>query len=109
MNQTGKLGKSLSLESLDDLRQGKGTFGDAILALKEGRKAARAGWNGKGMWIKLIEGRIIDSPGESDFKSEDGTLTLCSHIDMFSADKKQVVGWLASQTDVLAEDWCVVE
>ena len=34
---------------------------------------------------------------------------ICSHIDMKSADNKIVIGWLASQTDMLAEDWEIVE
>lgn len=83
-------------------------FGLAIEALKLGKRVARKGWNGKGMWLKLIEGRSIPNV-ESEFSDENGHLTIYSRIDMFSADQKQVVGWLASQTDMLAEDWVIVE
>jgi|TARA_B110000908_G_scaffold172758_1_gene242811 hypothetical protein len=85
------------------------TFGLAVEALKKGAKVARKGWNGKGMWVMLVEGRTIEDAMSAEFADEDGTLTIASHIDMFSADKKQVVGWLASQTDMLAEDWVIVD
>lgn len=86
------------------------TFGEAIEAMKLGAKVARAGWNGKGMWIKLVKGSVISSKDvkNQDFTNPAGDLEICSHIDMFSADKKQVVGWLASQTDMLADDWQIV-
>lgn len=90
------------------MNQNQMTFGGAIEALKNGEKVARSGWNGKGMWVKLIQGRTIPNQHDSEFKDSDGNLEICSHIDMFSADKKQVVGWLASQTDMLAEDWMIV-
>jgi len=87
---------------------GEMTFGHAVELLKAGHKVARSGWNGKSMWLKLVEGRFIANTPDADFKNQVGNLDICSHIDMFSADQKQVVGWLASQTDVLAEDWGVV-
>jgi hypothetical protein len=82
------------------------TFGQAIVALKTGKKVARMGWNGKGMFIFLREGRRImcvpaDSPMGGDFDS-------LPHLCMRTADGKCCVGWLASQTDILAEDWMVV-
>ena len=86
------------------------SFSHALEALKQGHKVSRVGWNGKGMWIKLIEGRVIEDPEyKSEFINEKGDLHVCSHINMFSADKKQVVGWAPSQTDMLSEDWCIVE
>lgn len=69
------------------------TFGLAVEAIKLGHKVARTGWNGKGMWIWLQEPDL------------DGHLT---YIEMKTADNK-FVPWLASQTDVLAEDWEIVE
>jgi hypothetical protein len=83
-------------------------FGQAIEAMKKGSKVQRSGWNGKGMWIKVIPGRKFKADGNKDFMNSIGEIEICSHIDMFSADEKQVVGWLASQTDILAEDWRII-
>ena len=91
------------------------TFGDAIIALKQGKKVARSGWNGKGMWLILV-------PGQKEVALRQGTpygdalaLTSCEilpHIDMWTtnADGRRAMlpGWLASQTDMLAEDWMLV-
>ena len=84
-------------------------FGKAIEALKEGKKVARKGWNGKGMFLFLTTS--IDFETKADLSScshLEGELTLPSIV-MKTADDKFVVGWLASQTDMLAEDWVVVE
>ena len=86
------------------------TFGQAIEALKQGKKVARAGWNGKGMFLFLVPGstfKVNRSP-LLGIHPEGTEVNYCSHIDMKTADDK-VVPWLASQTDVLAEDWDIVE
>lgn len=70
-------------------------FGDALLALKEGKKVSRSGWNGKGMWLELQR---------PDAHSK---MTL-PYIFMVTVTGDRVP-WLASQTDMLAEDWGVVE
>lgn len=92
-------------------------FGEAIEALKAGKRVARSGWNGKGMFIYLIEGTevpvsqlrgaALEHVGHSrpPFGTEQ---KINGHIDMLAADGSIVVGWLASQTDMLAEDWVVV-
>lgn len=82
-------------------------FGEAIEALKAGQKVAREGWDGKNMFIFLREGRTItnmdsNSPMGGDFES-------LPHLCMRTADGKCCVGWLASQTDILSEDWLIVE
>jgi hypothetical protein len=69
-------------------------FGDAIRALKEGKRVSRTGWNGKGMWLELQR---------PDVHSK---MTL-PYIYMKTA-QDDLVPWLASQTDVLAEDWGIV-
>ena len=74
-------------------------FGKAIEALKEGKKVARKGWNGKGMWLCLIQHTDKTYYG---FPMQD-----C--IGMKTADNKMQPGWLASQADILAEDWCIAE
>lgn len=91
------------------------TFGLAIEALKQGKRVAREGWNGKGMFLYLVKGTQIDKEflrnEASNQPTEDhtGVVTFLSHIDMFTAQKTVNVGWLASQTDMLAEDWIIIE
>ena len=93
-------------------------FGQAIEALKEGKKVTRKGWNGKGMYLWLLpecvvkkewcrDERLIECMGEADE-------TLClGSIRMFTHDstgrKAVLTGWLASQSDMLANDWEIVE
>jgi hypothetical protein len=72
-------------------------FGEAIEALKNGKRVARQGWNGKGMYLGLCVG--------GGFR--DGFRTV-DFIYMKTADDK-IVPWLASQTDVLAGDWTIIE
>ena len=90
------------------------TFGQAIEAMKMGKKVARKGWNGKGMYLWLLpaaevkrewckDARLLEAFGDSD------TLSCLGSIRMFTADKKVLTGWLASQTDMLSEDWNIVE
>lgn len=79
------------------------TFGLAIEALKAGKKVSRVGWNGKGMWIGLHK------EGGDFVREECGTtLTYRDYIVMKTADD-QLVPWVASQTDMLAEDWQIVD
>lgn len=85
-------------------------FGHALVALKDGQKVARSGWNGKGMFLFLVPGSqfVVNRAPLLGIYPEGTVVDYCPHIDMKTADNK-VVPWLASQTDVLAEDWCVVE
>lgn len=88
----------------------KKDFAAAMCNLKAGKKVAREGWNGKGMFIFLTEGREVPNNKERSFAYFEGdTVTLGSHIDMKAADGTYVSGWLASQTDLLAEDWVIIE
>lgn len=79
-------------------------FGTAINFLKEGMKIARQGWNGKGMYLFLAHGEDLTSClfKENEPKCVD---SVC----MKTAQDTVVIGWLASQTDMLAEDWVIVE
>jgi hypothetical protein len=96
------------------------TFGSAIEALKAGQKVARSGWNGKGMWLSLsgpLEGRVI---GADQFWSENnrewarqfGGAMVLPAITMKTVNahgrEAILMGWLASQTDMLSEDWEIV-
>lgn len=66
-------------------------FGNALNELKNGKRVARQGWNGKGMWLEL---QVPDAHSK---------MTL-PYIYMKTADDN-LVPWLASQTDILADDW----
>lgn len=85
------------------------TFGLAIEAMKKGKKVARNGWNGKGMFLFLAETTDIETKADlSECEHMRGELVLPSIV-MKTADDHFCVGWLASQTDMLAEDWVIVE
>lgn len=91
------------------------TFGQAIESLKAGQKVSRAGWNGKGMWLILVAGtpKIVPTPGSPYHTALGGIETeILPHIDMWtinaSGRRAMLPGWLASQSDMLAEDWEVV-
>ena len=81
------------------------SFGNAIEKMKLGDKVARKGWNGKGMFLFLISGNAWEFTTDVSGVDEIDTLPF---ICMKTADNK-LVPWLASQTDVIADDWCVVE
>lgn len=81
-------------------------FGDAIQALKDGKMVQRAGWNGKGMHLYLEYGYTMPIRAGA-FKGQ--TRKYEPVICMFTADKKHQPGWLASQADMLADDWATVE
>jgi hypothetical protein len=90
-------------------------FGQAIEALKMGRRVTRSGWNGRGMWLAMTPGTTIEAgiarSGAVKALADAEPVTqvvIQSHIDMRAADGTIVIGWLASQTDMLAEDWQVI-
>ena len=89
------------------------TFGAAVAMLKAGQKVARSGWNGKGMWLELIKARDYSvsyhnlgpkNEHDHDWSPEKVQLPWIGMITVIG----QLVPWLASQTDVLAEDWTLV-
>lgn len=85
------------------------SFSVALDYLKEGKKVARGGWNGKGMFLFLADDIEFSTAADlSCVKELEGDLT-CQSIVLKTADNKFVVGWLASQTDMLADDWNIVE
>lgn len=98
-------------------------FGQAIEGIKEGKKAFRAGWNGKGMFVYLNKGSLdLSQFGEGGlpdkmegiawnlFETGDiGTITRLPNLNMKAASGSTVTGWLASQTDLLATDWNLEE
>lgn len=80
------------------------TFGLAIEAMKKGLKVARHGWNGKGIYLEL---QVPDEHSKMTlpyiYIVTTGLITLNPHA------PKGCVPWLASQTDMLADDWYIVE
>jgi Protein of unknown function (DUF2829) len=87
-------------------------FGAAIRALKLGDKVAREGWNGKGMFLYYVP--AASYPAQRNTKGTmlgvfpDDMVPYGAYIAMKTA-QNNVVPWLASQTDVLAEDWVLVD
>ena len=83
------------------------SFGEAIKYLKRGMKVARKGWNGKGQYIQLATG--------ISYKTEDGDIVNCEHDAIgnmaiaFCGTSGVQMGWLASQADMLSEDWKFAE
>jgi hypothetical protein len=103
-------------------------FGHALEALKKGGKVARSGWNGKNMYLYLQKGVVNagyvleeESGGDILQTHFDGVsaelfepvlgdvCTVIPTICMFTASGSIVKGWLASQTDILAEDWQILD
>lgn len=89
-------------------------FGNALRALKAGMRVRRAGWNGKGMWLSLTPGRDVpflnfwSHHNRMFAQQRPGQVAeVLPYITMKTADDK-IVPWLASQTDMLAEDWEVL-
>ena len=89
-----------------------GDFGWAIQAMKRGEKVCRSGWNGKDMWVALGSGQD-DLPAESFWnkhskahaESNGGKANVLPYILFKTAQGDILMGWLASQTDILSEDW----
>ena len=81
-------------------------FSKALEAVKQGSKVAREGWNGKNMFIFLVPGSTftVNRPPLLGIYPEGTEINYHAHVDMRTADG-QIVPWLASQTDLLADDW----
>lgn len=79
-------------------------FGWALSQLQIGNKVTRKGWNGKGMFLVLIPADKWGFVEDFDVAGADFGTSLSPFIAMKTADNK-AVPWLASQTDLLAEDW----
>lgn len=85
-------------------------FGAALVRLKAGDRVARLGWNGKGMFLFLVPGSTfkVNRPPLLGIYPEGTEVEYHAHIDMKTA-AGYVVPWLASQADMLAEDWAVLD
>ena len=90
------------------------SFSTALDWLKQGKKVARKGWNGKGMYIWLVpEATVpkewIKDKGLLEAIGENESMECLGFIRMKTADGRILSGWLASQTDMLSEDWEIYE
>ena len=92
-------------------------FGDAIKYMKRGLRVARKGWNGKGMYVFYASdfqfGTKADlsefNPTEEPECTEENAVDVYDCLVLRTADKKLQPGWLASQSDMLAEDWMFID
>lgn len=94
-------------------------FGKAIEALKNGQKVTRKGWNGKGMFLWLKPETVVKSEWCKDpllkelCDKNGGSIlalgTICMYTHDSSGRNAILTGWLASQSDMLGEDWEIVE
>ena len=93
-------------------------FGEALAHARNGKRIARLGWNGKGMYVYVKPGRIIplemwqatmpsERPTEAEKKK--GYVVVYPHLDMMDAQGERVIGWVASQMDMLIDDWYLVD
>lgn len=95
------------------------SYEEALIAMKDGHRAAREGWNGKAMWICIGEGQQI---GPEKFWNKHtrafatqrtadgkGLTTVLPYFIMKTADDSILMGWLASQSDMLSSDWCILK
>lgn len=96
------------------------SFGCAIEAAKLGKKIARKGWNGKNMFVVYMPPLSLPPFNTADtfrkvndrtakFIGEDKPLNCQPYFAMYNAQEEWIPGWLASQSDMLADDWMIVE
>lgn len=95
-------------------------FGQALAALKGGKKVSRYGWNGKGQWVVLMPALYLPPYNTEDTNrkvndrtakhiGEDKPLDSQPYCALWTAQEKWQPGWVPSMSDMLADDWCVVE
>ena len=86
------------------------SFSDALKMLKLGKRVAREGWNGRDMFLFLVDGSTfqVNRAPLNRFYEEGTEVNYHAHIDMRTADG-QIVPWLCSQSDALSEDWIILD
>lgn len=83
-------------------------FSQALDAMKMGQRLARSGWNGRGMFVFYVAGADFVVNLQPMLSVVGEQVAYRPHIDMKDAEGK-VGPWTPSQTDILADDWVVVE
>lgn len=105
----------MKLTTEDSDNQTTYTFGVAIEALKEGKRVTRVGWNERGMYLWLLPAATVKAEWcrephlKAVAEANGGEIECLGSIRMMTADKKVLTGWLASQSDILAFDWVILE
>ena len=94
-------------------------FGKAIEALKQGKKVTRNGWNGRGMYLWLkpavtvksdwCKDRILKEACDSNGGEIEALGAICMYTVNSRGRKAVLTGWLASQSDMLEEDWIILD
>lgn len=82
-------------------------FGEAIQLMKEGKRVKREGWNGKNQYIELATNISYKNPTGEIVNAEHNAIG--NKAIAFVGTSGVQMGWLASQADMLAEDWLIVE
>lgn len=85
------------------------TFSEAIEALKNGEKVARTGWNGKGMYLFLLDGEKLHGALDGEYEECVMLPTIAMYTHNSTGRTAILFGWLASQSDMLGNDWTIVE
>jgi len=85
------------------------SFGLAVEAMKQGFKVSREGWNGKGMFLYYVTADYypVKMPAAKSFFGENSLVPYRDYIAMKTANN-DVVPWVASQSDILCNDWSIV-
>lgn len=85
-------------------------FGWALNMMRCGKRVYRSGWNGKkDQWICLVEGHTAHGLMGDGWRQEFAEVESQPYIAMWTAEGKWQPGWLASQADMLAEDWDILD
>lgn len=82
-------------------------FASALLEMKRGNKVTRKGWNGKNQYIEIVTNisyKTLDGKIKNAFHQDFGSSAI-----LFNGTSGQQVGWLASQADILSEDWQIFD
>lgn len=83
-------------------------FGRTIVCLKDGLKVSRSGWNGKGMFLYYVPANSYSTQTEAARSAFGDIVPYRAYIAMKTVND-EVVPWVASQSDILANDWMIVE
>lgn len=90
------------------------TFGEAIEAMKRGKKVARKGWNGEGQFVRFetvlaFDDGVIHLEEDGAAPATESECFVFHYKNRHTGETGIQVGWLASQADMKAEDWKIVE
>lgn len=96
------------MDTVETCSQETGDIGWAIANLRDGKKVARSGWNGKGMYLYHVPANSYKAVTEIAKKEFGDMVPYQAYIAMKTV-QGTVVPWLCSQSDLLAMDWKVVE